>query len=132
MADTVGTDVLFNGTRRYIVRLTNISDGTGESAVIKVDKSTLTNGNGTEPGKLILTYAEWSINGFASVRLLFDHTTDDELLLMGTGSGWRNFEKTGGFADPASTGGTGDVLLTTSGASATATYDIYLEFIKGN
>lgn len=132
MADTVGTDVLFNGTRKYIVRLTNISDGTGESAVVKVDKSTLTNGNGTEPGKLSLVYAEWSISGFSSVKLLFDHTTDDELLVLAPGNGFRNFSAQGGFPDPGSTGGTGDVLLTTAGATATATYDILLEFIKGN
>ncbi len=132
MADTVGTDVLFNGSRRYSVRLTNISDSTGESAVIKVDKSTLTNGNGTEPGKLSLVYAEWSISGFTSVKLYFDHTTDDEALILAPGNGKRDFSSEGGFADPGSTGGTGDVLLTTAGATTAATYDIYLVFLKGN
>ncbi len=132
MADTVGTDVLFNGTRKYHVRLTGISDGTGETAVIKVDKSTLTNGNGTEPGKLSIVYAEWSIQGFTSVQLFFDHNTDDEALLMSAGNGWRDFSKQGGFPDPASAGGTGDIILTSKGPVAFATYDIYLELLKGN
>ena len=41
MADAVATQVLFDGTRRAILKFTNISDGAGESGVVKVDVSTL-------------------------------------------------------------------------------------------
>ena len=131
MADTVDTQVLFNGTRRYVVRLTNISDGTGESAVVKIDKSTLTNGNGTEPGKLSIVEAQWAIQGFASIRLLWDHTTDDEAMVL-DGNGFRDFSDTGGLPDPGTAGGTGDLILTTNGAVSGATYDIYVILLKGN
>jgi len=47
MADTVNTSVLRNVGRHYSVHLTNECDGTGESAVAKVDISTLTNASGT-------------------------------------------------------------------------------------
>jgi len=124
MADTVDSIVLRNGRNRYAVRLTNVSDGTGESAVVKIDKSTLTGPDGTEPSVLVIEEVEWSIQGFTSVRLLFDHTTDDEAVVLGTGSGYKNYKNIGGLKDPNSTGGTGDLLLTTAGAVTGATYDI--------
>ena len=41
MADAVTTQVLQDGERQYIAKFTNISDGTGESKVTKIDVSTL-------------------------------------------------------------------------------------------
>ena len=80
MTDTVDIQVLANTTMRYHVRLQNRSDSTGESAVVKVDKSTLTGPlKGVEPGSLVLEEAEGSVQGFASVRLDWDHDTNDEL-----------------------------------------------------
>lgn len=125
MADTVDSLVEFSGDRIYIVRLTNVSDGTGESAVVKVDKSGLTNSKGTEPGKLIIREIQWTMQGFTSVRLFWDHTTDDEIAVL-SGNGYRDYRDSGGLTDPASTGGTGDILLTTAGAASGATYDIRL------
>ena len=129
MADTVDTIVQFSGGRRYNVRLTNVSDGTGESAVIKVDKSTLLNAVGLEPGALNLESVQWSIQGFTSVRLFWDHTTDDEMEVLGTGNGYRSYADQGSLNDPKSAGGTGDVLLTTANNVSGATYDIQLNFL---
>jgi len=132
MADTVDTVTLLQQPNLYAVRLTNISDGTGESAVVKVDKSAIATALGiTEPSKIIVTQLYWNIQGFASVRLLFDHTTDDELAVL-CNSGYRDFTPYGGFADPASAGGTGDILLTTNGGASGATYDILIEFKFSN
>lgn len=127
MADTVDTQVLRDSRDMYIVRLQNRSDGTGETNVVKVDKSTLSI-NGAEPTKLSLLRAVWSINGF-SVRLSWDHTTDDELLTL-AGNGILDLESIGGIPDPASTGGTGDVLLSTVGTTAGFAYDLTLWFRK--
>lgn len=125
MADTVDTKVLFNGTRLYGVRLTNVSDGTGESAVIKVDISTLVGPNGVDaPTYTKVRELEWSIQGFSSVRLFWDHTTDDEISVLAPGNGYASYEGLGGMVDPKSAGGTGDILLTTAGAATGATYDI--------
>lgn len=127
MADTVDSIVQLSGKRKYIIRLTNISDGTGESAVTKVDKSTLTTLAGVEPTYLAIVSAQWSIQGFSSVRLLWDNTTDDEALIMATGNGYRCFEPP---LHPASASAqTGDLLLTTAGAVNGATYDIELELL---
>ena len=127
MADAVDTLTPIKGGNRIIIRCTNVSDGTGESAVIKIDKSTLIGPDGVnEPGKIVLEEVQWSIQGFSSVRLFWDHTTDDEICVLGTGNGYFNFKNAGGLTDPASSGGTGDVLLTTAGAISGATYDITL------
>lgn len=132
MADAVTTITLSNSPERIGVHLTCISDGTGESAVIKVDKSTLTSTLGTEPASLDIEDVRWAIQGFASVRLLWDHTTDDVAMCL-TGSGYDQFVASAagdyppsGLADPRSTGGTGDLLLTSNGAVSGATYDITL------
>jgi hypothetical protein len=126
MADTVDSVVLFSGRNRYAVRLTNISDGTGESAVAKIDKSTLIGPDGTEPSKIVIEEIAWSVQGFTSVRLHWDHTTDDEIAVLGAGSDYLDFRSVGGLVDPGSTGGTGDVVLTTAGVASGNTYNITL------
>ena len=62
MADTVDTRTLEDGLRNHIVRLTNISDGTGESDVIKVNISGLTGPDGivgTAPDSFAIKYVDW-------------------------------------------------------------------------
>ena len=70
---------------------------------------------------------QWSITGFQHVDLLWDADTDDQMIRM-SGNGFISFEKIGGMADPQSTGATGDVLLTTAGATATSSYSITAVF----
>ena len=49
MADAVTSTTILDSDKDFIVQLTNVSDGTGESAVAKVDvsalKSSTLNGN---------------------------------------------------------------------------------------
>lgn len=132
MADAVDTLVVFNGKWKKCYRFIAISDATGESAVIKIDKSTLTNWQGLEPGKLVITKIEWAMQGYTSVRLLWDHTTDDEIAVLNTPYGCFDWTAVGGLVDPASTGGTGDVLLTTAGATTGGTYNITIWVTLGN
>lgn len=130
MADAVDTVVLVNTNLRYHIRITNRSDGTGESAVIKADKSTLTGPlANTEPGSLVLEEIEGIVDGM-QVRLDWDHNTDDEIVTLGNGPHKRDFRKDGGLKDPKTAGGTGDVLLTTNGHSAGDSYDLTLRFRK--
>jgi hypothetical protein len=124
MADAVTTEYVFNGQRRKIVHLTNISDGTGESGVVKVDLSAITFNNGVVPTGSAVDLIDYNIQGFASVRLYWDHTTDDEIAILPAGTGTIDWYAHGGKTDPRTTGGTGDVLLTTNGGASGATYDI--------
>lgn len=132
MADAV-TITTYDSSREVTVHLTNISDGTGESAVLKIDRSALNIG-GRAVQRFVLREARWAVQGFTSVRILWDHTTDDVAMVM-AGSGYETFDAFGGKKDPntsadAVTGAIGDVLLTTAGAVSGATYDITMRFSK--
>lgn len=130
MADAVDVIVIANNPNRYVIRCTNRSDGTGESNVIKADKSTLVGLLGWEPSKLNLEWVQWSIQGFTSVQAAWDHTTDDEMIIMGTGNGQEDFTINGPLVDPGSAGGTGDVLFTTFNNISNASYNIVMSFKK--
>jgi hypothetical protein len=132
MADVVTNNTIFDSPHQRIIHLTNISDGTGEAAVVKIDKSSLTASDGAEPDALDIEWIDWNIQGITSVRLLWDHTTDDVAMVL-NGNGYKNFRdpgglqnysQTGGLKDPRSAGATGDLLLTTNGAASGGTYDI--------
>ena len=127
MADTVNTNVVFNGNRKYTANFTNVSDGTGETDVVKVDISALIGPDKVNaPTSVVIEQVQWSIQGFSSVRIEWDHTTDDEALVLGAGNGYLDFRSGGGLRDPRSAGGTGDVLFTTASAISGASYDITL------
>ncbi|MBX3504413.1 MAG: hypothetical protein KF895_02965 [Parvibaculum sp.] len=125
MADAVNTQALWAQTngRRYAVRLTNRSDGTGESGVTKVDISTLKTPKGETATWSVIDRIVGHVSGFNHVRLVWDHNTDDEIAVL-SGSFDLDFDVEGGLRDPRSAGGTGDILLTTNGAVNGASYDI--------
>ena len=130
MADTVTSTVLHQDNRRYVLHLTNLSDGTGESGEIKVDKSAMSI-KGENPavsvGYMSIDRVFGFVHGFTYIQLLWDHDTDDVALTLGPGNFDLDFSSFGGVADPQSAGGTGDLLLTTVGASANDLYDITIE-----
>ena len=129
MTDTVSSNVIADGLRNYIIKLTNSSDGTGESAVTKVDISTLTGPDGiNSPSYFAVKQIEYDIQGFTSVALYFDATSDDELAFL-SGQGFFDYSQAL-FNDPQSSGTTGDIKLTTNGAVSGATYDITLHLVK--
>lgn len=123
MADTVASNVIFSGERKYAIQLTCVSDGTGETNVTKVDISTLLNLAGQPCTRTAIEEIKWDVQGFSSVRLSWDHTTDDVAAIM-SGRGAVSYAHLGYLFDPQSAGGTGDLLLTSVGAAAGATYDI--------
>lgn len=121
MSDTVTSQAIFTGNRRSIYSFTNVSDGSGESAVQKIDISSLP---GT-PTKVNINQVWWTTSGMG-VQILFDHTTDDKGLVL-SGFGHLCFNDFGGIPDPASAGGTGDILFTTFDHSPGDTYSVVLE-----
>jgi len=126
MADTVSTHVIHNGLRHYVVNCLNVSDGTGESAVIKVDKSTLFNGKGAEPAKLIVEAIQYQLDGMV-VDLFFDESTDVKIARL-TGNGMFDYRGIGGIRDTG-TGGLGDIILTTTGHTAADSYNITIHCV---
>lgn len=129
MADTVNSQVIEDGPRNYVIRLTNISDGTGESDVVKVDVSGLTGPDvGVAPDRVAIKSIDYNVQGFDYVTLEFDATADDEIAVLGQGVGYLPFDPP--VNNPKSSGYTGDVLLTTSGGASGSSYDITLHCIK--
>lgn len=132
MADAVKV-TNFDTPTSITVHLTNISDGTGEAAALKVDRSTLTGAGGATVTNLALKSARWAIQGFTSVQLLWNHTADDVMMVL-CNSGYEEFptaKRDPNTSGDAVSGAIGDVLLTTVGNVVTSTYDITLTFDKG-
>lgn len=130
MADVVTSQTIFDGEREAVMKFTNVSDGTGETAVLKVDVSAL---NPSFSGKVCdgvtLDRIHASINGM-SVSLLWDADTDVPAVILAPGMYTFDHGKRIQLPNNAGTGKTGDVLFTTIGASAGDTYSIVLEMVK--
>lgn len=122
MADTVTTQVLNNGERNLIIKLTNDSDGTGETGVTKVDVSAY------NADLVSLLKVEYDIRGMG-VALKWDADTDEDIVLLSEGQGCLDFTMSGGVKNDA-TGANGDILLTTTGQSPGDSYSITLHLKK--
>jgi hypothetical protein len=131
MADTVTTQTIIDGERNCIMKFTNVSDGTGESAVAKVDVSALAaNSAGTACSEVRLVRVSHAIVGM-SVQLFFNASTNVLIMeLAESSNGHMEFEDFGGIPNNAGSGKNGDILFTTKGHSSGDTYSIVLEMIK--
>jgi hypothetical protein len=126
MADTVTTQVLFDGKKKAVIKFTNVSDGSGESAVAKIDVSTLLNA----PTAVKISRIWYTLSGMA-VQMLWDATTDVLAFVLGIdSSGSLDFTSFGGLVNNAGAGVTGDLLFTTVGHTAGDSYSIILEVTK--
>lgn len=128
MPDAVDTEILFNGRNKYIVRFTNVSDGTGETTVTKIDRSALAGPDGgNEPGKIVIEEIQYDVQGFEGVVLHWDATANEALAVL-AGQGIKEYKRAGGLVpDTAGSGTDGDIILTTNGTAAAGdTYDILM------
>jgi len=124
MADAVSTHVLYESATDYIAKFTNVSDGTGESDVVKVDVSDLS----PACAEVDILKILYSTDGMA-VRIEFDATTDTVAWLVPANQqGEIDFTKlmAGRLRNNAGSGKTGDVLFTTVGHTSGDTYSIVL------
>ena len=130
MADAVTSQVVFDGTRTAVMKFTNISDGTGETAVLKVDVSALTGFQGqTCTGVNIVTLDAMTVG--MGVDILWDATTDVICYTIGADQFVSfDFARFGGITNNAGSGKTGDIMFTTVGATAGDRYTIVLEMTK--
>jgi len=131
MADAVASQTLLDGERMAIMKFTNLSDGTGESKVIKVDVSALTSSaSGQACDGVTITKIHASTHGL-EVQIYWDATTDVFCWCVPQNSTYTmDFEKFGGLTNNAGAGKTGDVLFSTADASAGDFYTIVLEMVK--
>jgi len=142
MADTVSTIYRYppnfdgyyannKGTRRMVVQFTNLSDGTGESDVIKLVREDLRGTNGDVCKKLCIEKIEYHTYGMG-VHIEYDMNPQQTIaqiaqsshgIMPGPWSPDLNED------DDYEVGETGNILFTTIAAASNDTYDITLHLV---
>ena len=129
MADTVSTQTLTDTTGvKFAVKITNFSDGTGESLVKKVDASETT--FMTEDGNRKISKIFYSINTAnpkSAVELIWDGTDNATAVLL-SGQGFWDLRADGNEIANNATTPTGDVLLSTKNFAIGDNYTILVVF----
>jgi hypothetical protein len=129
MADTVSTQTLTDTTGvKFAVKMTNYSDGTGETLVKKVDASATT--FMTEDGNRKISKIFYSINTAnpkSAVELIWDGTENATAVLL-SGQGFWDLRADGNEITNNATTPTGDVLLSTKNFANGDNYTILVVF----
>tara|TARA_B100000212_G_scaffold7224_1_gene5447 strand:+ start:987 stop:1379 length:393 start_codon:yes stop_codon:yes gene_type:complete len=129
MADTVSTQTLTDTTGvKFAVKMTNYSDGTGETLVKKVDASATT--FMTEDGNRKISKIFYSINTAnpkSAVELIWDGTDNATAVLL-SGQGFWDLRADGNEITNNATTPTGDVLLSTKNFAIGDNYTILVVF----
>jgi len=129
MADTVSTQTLTDTSGvKYSVKLTNFSDGTGETLVRKVDASALT--FMSEDGNRKIAKISWSINTAnpkSGVEIIWDGATNATAAFL-SGQGYWDLRTDGNEITNNATTPTGDVLFSTKNFANGDNYTIIIEF----
>ena len=135
MADAVTSQTIIDTEKRVVMKFTNLSDGSGESAVKKVDVSTLTaHPDGTACSQVTIDQIWYDIGG---MRLAIYHDASSSVLALVLGGsaaagniqGHMDFRSFGGIKNNASSP-TGDIDFTTSGHTNLDHYTVVLEMRK--
>ena len=136
MADAVTSQTIVDTDKRAIIKLTNLSDGSGESAVAKVDVSALnTNAKGETCSRVTIDQIWYDVGGMR-VALEWNASTNVVAVVLGGSAaagnvqGHMDFRSFGGIKNNAGSGINGDLDLSTSGHTNLDHYTIVLELRK--
>ena len=132
MADAVTATTVIDGPKSAVIYCTNTSDGTGETAVTKVDVSELSSlQDGTACTGVRIQKIVFSNVGMG-VKLLWDASTDViAAQLPADYSDTLDYSDISGLPNvAASSGKIGDIQLTTVGHSSGDTYSVVLYCLK--
>ena len=132
MADAVATQTIQDGARKAIFRFTNVSDGSGEAAVKKIDVAALTADpvSGAACSKVSIEKIWYTTIGMG-VKIFFDASTD--LLAWQLNADYADeldFSEFNGIPNNAGSGVTGDIMFTTVAHSDGDVYNICMSVIK--
>ncbi|MAS97495.1 MAG: hypothetical protein CMF29_00975 [Kiritimatiellaceae bacterium] len=132
MADAVATQTIQDGAKTAIFRFTNVSDGTGETTVAKIDVSALSSDPMTGAACTGCTIQKiyYSTIGMG-VKIFFDASSN--VLAWQLNADWADtldFTDFTGIPNNAGSGKTGDVLFTTVDHSSGDVYNIVMQVSK--
>ena len=129
MADLVTTQTIADTSGvKFVSKLTNFSDGTGETLVKKIDASEVT--FMTEDANRKISRVWYSINtsnAKSGVEIIWDGTTNATAMLLG-GNGYFDLRTAGNEVSNNAVTPTGDVLLSTKNFALGDNYTIIIEF----
>jgi hypothetical protein len=140
MADVVTSQLLENGPRFAIYKFTNVSDGTGESGVTKVDATSsgplgvVVQGSTYYPGThLKVVDVKYSVFSMG-LRIQWVASSALDMLVLQATDHWQMLDERGGFGGlyvpPATAGATGSISFTTVGAATGSGYTIIMKLVK--
>ena len=131
MADAVTSQTIIDGQKTAVMKFTNVSDGSGEDAVTKVDVSALAAlPDGTVCTGATIERIWWQCIGM-KVQILFNASTDAFCIELGENqSGHHDYRSFGGLPNNAGSGKTGDIQFTTVGHDSADTYTVILAMRK--
>jgi len=136
MADAVTSQTLSDGDNIAVVKFTNISDGSGEASVAKVDVSALANNSAGAACALATIEQIWYDVGGMRVALEWNATTNVVAAVVGGSaaagnvSGHMDFRSFGGIKNTLASGYDGNIDLTTHGHTAHDHYTVVLQLRK--
>lgn len=124
MAASVHTSV--QGNNIVILNVRGVYSAADETDTNILDISALAGPNGgVAPTKVKIEEIWWAVNGFSYILLEFDRGTDYVIDYF-QGQGYMDYTVGGGKLDKGS-GGTGDLLLTSAGGAANASYSFQIK-----
>lgn len=131
MVDAVTVTKLFDGHKYCAYEFLNVSDGTGESLVKKIDRLDLMPSGGGTVQSLTLIDASWDVSGFTYVNMLWDRNPSAIVVETMTGNSGVCYDTIGDKHDPnRMLDGTGNILITTSGGATGSSYRVSVLFKK--
>src|SRR5262244_3640888 len=121
MADAVASQTIMDGITHAVLKFTNISDATGEVAVVKVDPALLSkDGTGRACTDLVIEKM-WYETVTMGVDILWDATANVvAFTLPKDHTNSHDFSEFRGIWNNAAAGKTGKIKFTTVGAAANA------------
>ena len=131
MANVYTTQIISDGPRNAIVKITGILDTSNQAQTLAVDVSTLTEG-GTQlkPKSVCIHHIDYSLTDQLEVQLSWDATAQVTILPL-AGRGRMSFKDFGGLQNNAGAGKTGSInILTTGWTSGIQVFTVVLEMVK--
>jgi hypothetical protein len=119
------TRYLVKGQNKVVINVTGVFSAADETDTVLIDLSALTGPDGTAPTAVRVDEITWTVFDIDYVQLEWDHDTDDVVERL-SGQGYMDFRPAGGKNDPRSTGGTGDLILSTIGGAAGGAFSLLI------
>ena len=131
MANAFATQIIQDGPRNVIAKVTGILDTSDLALTTAINVSNLTEGStALAPTKVRIDFLDYSISDQLEVQLLWDATTPVVIMPL-AGRGKLIFQNFGGIQNNAGAGITGNILIKTTGwTSGTQVFTVTLELVK--